>query len=122
MSSKESVKIAHVTECKGKYVLSLTKAAVTFVPRDMLFGARCTLMRDGVACNTLGVWNPHRNGIVARELNRGDTVHIEPASPEDFYLNLLRQDKKYPGLVVSMDPDLRRSLEPLCSTDAEFDS
>ena len=111
MAHNENLKIAHVAESKGKYLLSFTKLATTFVPPGVLFGTNCKLLRGGVENNSLGVWNPKRNGVIPGELEIGDTVHFEVKNPDDFYLHLLAHEEQHPGMIVWVDPDLKTEFD-----------
>lgn len=113
MSQNPNLKIAHVTKLrgKGKPIISFTKLATIFVPPSVLFGAQCKLIRNGLQCRDLGIWNPRRNGIIAGELEDWDTLHLDLPAPDDFYPNLLAHESLQPGMIVSVDPDLLTAFE-----------
>jgi hypothetical protein len=112
MPHSENIKIARVVEHKGQQVLSFNKVATTYIPPDILFGASYKLMRHGIECKGLSSWNPRKHGIKPEDLELHDVVHLTVVQPDDFFLNLLAQQERHPGMTVwVLDVDLQTSYE-----------
>ncbi len=118
VKEKERLKIAHITLHKGSTpAISFNNLAATKVPLSVLKGVSCYLNPDVGAPQQSPTWDPPDSGIVASELKKWDSIHLDCEKPEEFYFDLYCEGLKQPGLILYIDRDLETAfklrLEPL---------
>lgn len=110
LPSRKPSKVAHVRRCGSEKILHFNKAQSRSLPPGMLFGQdiEVYVYRASGSFQITSAKLANR-GVALSDLTDNDRVEL--FGVEDFYDRLFEAALGRPGLVVSMDPDLKASLE-----------
>lgn len=108
--SRKPSKVAHVRRCGTEKILHFNKAQSRSLPPGMLFGQdiEVHVHRASGSFQITSAKLADR-GVKLSDLSENDRVEL--FGVEDFYDRLFEAGLQRPGLIVSMDRDLKIALE-----------